>query len=460
MTWACRLSLALTACVLPVADVAIDGAHATARPPNVVFIIADDLKASVVGFEGDEVVRTPNLDRLAAAGTSFARAYVPLPQCGPSRAALLVGRYPHATGALTNPGTWDRAHPTIAEILGQRGYRTGLVGKWHLQEDEKPQAGFDDRWCTIDRRSKSYFDPVLWIDGERRRLEGFLPDVLTDQAIDFIGDGRGDAPFFLWLAYKTPHEPWTQPKGDEFVYKQRWMKLPPTIKDDLSDKPAAQRDGLCHRTFLGRSRVELKKALQVYYAMITALDANVGRLMEHLAKTGIEQETLVVFLSDNGYMTGDHQLFTKGPFLYEEIIRTPLVLSWPGHVPAGGRRHELVSTLDVLPTVVGLAGAEVPEGVDGLDLMPLLRGEVDRLRDELFITYSRKLDEVVPILSVVTPDAKYVRYLETQEEELYDFTTDPLEMRNLAASPEHADRLAHLRARMETFQAGIEVPFW
>lgn len=445
--------------------------------PNVILIIADDLKPGVLGFEGDPLVRTPHLDRMAEEGTTFSRAYVPLPQCGPSRAALLVGRYPHEIGALTNPGRWDPSHPSIAQLLGRAGYRTGLIGKWHLTDDATPQAGFDS-WCTISREFKTYVDPILWQDGQRRELSGFLPDVLTDLALEFIDDSVAEPapenepepengapeserrPFFLWLAYKTPHEPWSKPEGDEFVYERRDIPLPASLEDDLSTKPSVQVEGQCHRAFRGTKNRTLKLALQTYYAMVTSLDANVGRIRGRLEEHGIERETLVIFLSDNGFLTGEHQMFTKGPAFYEELVRTPLLFHWPGAVPAGARHGALASTLDLLPTIVGLAGGEVPDEVRGLDLMPVVRGEELRVRDELFLEYVRKLDEVEPMLGVVTERSKYVRYLRTDEEELYDFASDPHEMTNLAASSEHASELARLRERVAGFRAGIQEPFW
>ena len=431
---------------------------ATGARPNVLLIIADDLKPNLLGFEGDAVVRTPHLDRMASEGTSFSRAYVPLPQCGPSRAALLVGRYPHETGSVTNPGHWNPDHPTIAQLMGARGYRTGFIGKWHLQDDGQPQAGFDE-WCSIDRTHLPYEDPVFSVNGTRTPQTGFLTDLLTDRAIEFI-DRQRDAPFFLWLAYKTPHNPWTQPPGDEFVYDPGEIRLPVSVDDDLSTKPRTQRDGECHANFLGSTREKLRDALTSYYGMVTSLDANVGRLLAHLDERDIADETLVVFLSDNGFLTGDHQMFTKGPSFYEEQVRTPLVLRQPGRVPAGARLDALVSTLDLLPTFTRLAGGEVPDGLIGRDLMPLTGGEVDRIHDELFLEYARKQGQSVPMLGVITPGAKYVRYLATGEEELYHLADDPHEMTNLARSLEHAEELERLRARVADFQGRIDAPFW
>jgi uncharacterized sulfatase len=201
--------------------------------------------------------------------------------------------------------------------------------------------------------------------------------------------------------------------------------------------------------------------IAVYYSMIAALDANVGRLLDHLEARGLASRTLVVFLSDNGWLSGEHRLVTKGAAFYEELVRTPFVLRWPGAVPAGAVLPALVSSLDLLPTLVRLAGAAPPEGLAGQDLWPLLDGAGAPGR-ALFLEYLEKVApvEVEPMLGLVTERFKYARYLRGGDEELYDLAADPDEMRNLARSPDHAGTLAEQRARVDAFRASIAKPFW
>jgi N-acetylglucosamine-6-sulfatase len=427
--------------------------------PNILVIVADDLAPGMLGSEGNEVIRTPNIDTLAAAGTSFSRAYVPLPQCGPSRAALLFGRYPHEIGVLSNPDAWSGEGSSIADVLGASGYRCGLVGKWHLGGDPDAQAGFDDFWRTIDRDHRSYVDPVLWIDGERHQPEGYLPEILTDHAIEFI-DTRDERPFFLWLAYKTPHEPFTVPPDPAFAHDPATLTFPESLSDDLASKPAAQRDSVLHQRYLDKSPGDLRQVVSTYYAMISALDHSIGRLLDHLASGGLAKNTVVVFLSDNGLMAGEHSMITKGPAFYEELVRTPLIIRWPGHAPAGARRDALISTLDLFPTLTALAGATDPAGLAGMDVMPLVRGDAAALREELFLEYSRRQGQATPMLGVVTASHKYVRYLGSGEEELYDLRADPLELQNIAGTPEGRPELERLRGRVAEFQDSIAEPFW
>lgn len=423
-----------------------------AARPNILLVLVDDLVSAALGFEGGRDARTPNLDRLAREGVRFTRAYVPLPQCTPSRAALLLGLYPHETGALTNHSSWRREHTTLAQVLRAAGYRCGIVGKWHLGEPDEPTAGFEDSWCVIDTKKLSYFDPVLWVEGRPEPRQGYVPTLLTDEAMRFI-DRESDAPFFLWLAYTSPHEPLTPPPDPALARRPQDVELPSSIDDDLGTKPLAQRQSEAHAQFRARTPQELRYLFGLYQSMVDALDREIGRLLEHLEQRGLARDTLVVFLSDNGTLRGEHQMLNKGPAFYEELVRTPLVLRWPGQLPAGGEVAGLVSSMDLFPTLARLAGAEVPSGLEGQDVWPLALGREPRVRDELFFEYlQRQPDEApTPMLGLVTEHHKYVEYFEG-DRELYDLGADPHELRNLAADPAAGAVLAGLRQRLELFR--------
>lgn len=420
--------------------------------PNILLILVDDLVSAALGFEGGADARTPNLDRLAREGVRFTRAYVPLPQCTPSRAALLLGLYPHETGALTNHSSWRREHTTLAQALRAVGYRCGIVGKWHLGEPDEPGAGFEDSWCVIDTKKLSYFDPVLWVEGRPEPRQGYVPTVLTDEALRFI-DRQADAPFFLWLAYTSPHEPLTPPPDPALARRPQDVVLPASLDDDLSTKPLAQRQSEAHAQFRARTPHELRYLFGLYQSMVDALDREIGRLLAHLDQRGLARDTLVVFLSDNGTLRGEHQMLNKGPAFYEELVRTPFVLRWPGELPAGGTVAGLVSSMDLFPTLARLAGAELPAGLEGADVWPLALGREERVRDELFFEYlQRQPDEApTPMLGLVTERHKYVEYFEG-DQELYDLGADPHELRNLAADPGAGGVLSGLRERLELFR--------
>ena len=424
------------------------------RPPNVLLILADDLVAGALGFEGGPDARTPNLDRLANEGVRFTRAYVPLPQCTPSRASLLLGLYPHATGALTNHSPWRTELAPLPELLRASGYRCGIVGKWHLGEPDQPAAGFEDSWCVIDTSTVAYGDPVLWVQGRPEPRAGYVPTLLTDEAIRFIDAGGDDAerPFFLWLAYTSPHEPLVPPPDPELAPRPRAVTLPASFADDLAGKPRAQRESETHALFRRRTPDELRYVYALYQSVVNALDREIGRLLAHLDERGLARDTLVVFLSDNGTLRGEHQQIGKGPAFYEELVRMPLVLRWPGRLEPGREVAGLVSSMDLYPTLARLAGATTPNDVHGLDLWPMALGQAERVRDELYFEYlQRQPDESpTPMLGIVTERYKYVQYFDG-EEELYDLAADPSELANLARAPGAAP-LDDLRRRVEGFR--------
>ena len=425
---------------------------APAARPNIVLILADDLVTGAVGFEGSPDARTPSLDRLASEGVRFTRAYVPLPQCTPSRASLLLGLYPHETGALTNHSSWHHEHATLAETLRTAGYRCGIVGKWHLGEPDQPIGGFEDSWCVIDVKKLSYFDPVLWVQGKPEQRTGYVPTLLTDEAIRFVDRG-GEQPFFLLLAYTSPHEPLTPPPDPALAHRPQDVHLPASLDDDLASKPRAQRESEGHAEFLARKPQEVRYLFALYQSMVDALDREVGRFLGHLDERGLARDTLVVFLSDNGTLRGEHQMLTKGPAFYEELVRTPLVMRWPGTLPAGAAVNGLVSSMDLYPTLAKLAGATAPAGLEGADVWPLALGREARVRDELYFEYlQRQPDEdPTPMLGLVTERHKFVEYFEG-DEELYDLTADPHEVRNLAALPSASSTLTELRGHLEAFR--------
>jgi N-acetylglucosamine-6-sulfatase len=437
------------------------GDHAAAAHPtgpNIIVIVTDDQAPGSLGVAGNANVRTPHLDALAAGGVYFTRAYVPIPQCAPSRAAMLTGQYPHVAGVMTNtnarlPGDTR----TLPRVLKEHGYATGLIGKWHLGADERAQGGFEDMWVTFPVK-EPHTDPELWVDGERRRHEGFLTDILTDYAIRFV-DRYESQPFFLWLAYRAPHPPFPREGGERFAYDAAALPLPASINDDLSAKPAAQRDSTCHEWFAKAGRnngARLRRRLSKYYALVSGIDYNVGRLVEHLRGKGIADRTVLFYLSDNGALFGEHQMVTKGPALYEELVRTPLIVWAPGRLRGGRRVDALVSALDIFPTACSLTGSPPPPGLAGTDIWPLAAGDgpIAPRREALFLQYEEKTrtGERVPIRGLVTDRYKYAVYLDSGEEELYDLRSDPGEMTNLAAGGGHRDVVAVMRKRLDDWR--------
>lgn len=426
-------------------------------PPNIVLIVADDLGAGWLGCEGRATAVTPNLDCLAENGVLFSRAYVAIPQCAPSRASLLTGRYPHRAGVTSNTSTaLSLGVPTFPARLSAAGYRCGMIGKWHNEDAIEPHEGFFDGWVTLDRLctlpSLKYLEPVLIVDGVGSRPQKYLTDALTDHALRFLGESTSDGrPFLLFLSYYAPHRPHTM--HPDFKLKRSQAVLPASIRDDLRSKPTAQSSGAMHRWFRNKSASDLRYEIVRYESMISGIDANVGRILDFLDVSGLTENTVVIFTGDNGLMMGEHQMLRKGAVLYEELIRVPLIVSGPGVRSPGRQCDALVSFIDLCPTILRLAGCELFEDLDGREFGPLLRGESPTVHENVLLqyheTYATGLTE--PIVGVVGPRYKLTHYVRTNEIELYDLLTDPLEMNNLAGEDALAPTRASLREVTDRF---------
>jgi arylsulfatase A-like enzyme len=343
------------------------------KPPNILIIVADDLGYGDIGVHGGKAVPTPNIDKLAQSGIRCTSGYVSAPYCSPSRAGLLTGRYQTRFGHEFNPHVGEEGKlglplglRTIADLLRAVGYRTGLVGKWHqgFSKDHHPLArGFDEFFGFLvgghnydlrkdgDTKATSiYSKNQIYRGREVQKIDGFATDVFTDEALDFMKRHR-DRPWFLYLAYNAVHTPLE-------------------ISDKLKDRvPADVKD----------------QARRGYLALLIGLDDAVGRIMSQLRETGADQNTLIVFFSDNGgsglapflaYNTGVNTPLrgNKGQTL-EGGIRVPFFIAWPGRLPAGKTYDHPVIALDILPTACALAGAKIPDNVDGVNLLPHLLGE-------------------------------------------------------------------------------------
>lgn len=451
----------------PSATAANKPAPAKPQRPNIVFILTDDQAPGTLGCEGNKVIRTPNIDRLAHDGVQFTRAYVTLPQCAPSRASILTGRYPSDLGAMSNNDARLPADArTIAQTLKERGYRCGLVGKWHQGDPLKPQAGFEDYWVARDKDAKAkaekYIDPVLYVNGQTGEFKGYLTDVLTDHALQFMETSAADKqPFFLWFSHYAPHEPFDAHPDPKLQYSPAEVPLPENMSDDLKAKPKQQRSSDCHRWFKQLGEQRLRRQIAEYYSMISAVDVSVGRIREKLTELGIAQDTLIVFMSDNGWFNGEHQLERKGPMLYEELVRTPLIFCGAG-VPVGEKRAALVSGLDLYPTLAEATGGSAPYKGPGRDLWPLITGSEQKGHDAIYLEFYEKgsTNDIEPMLGVVTDRFKYSRYMHGGDEELYDLQADPLELKNLSGDGGVKDTLAALRKKVDDFAKTVQPPFW
>jgi arylsulfatase A-like enzyme len=418
------------------------------RPPNVVFILTDDLGWGELGCYGNKFNRTPNLDRLAAEGVRFRNAYSAAPVCSPTRASIMTGQHPARVGIIDYLRADDSNHlspalPSLPKMLKQAGYRTGLIGKWHLMGDYKTRPGdprlhgFDEVICseTSYIGPGYYWHPYKHLAGLAARApHEYLTDRLNQEAVDFIGRGAGQ-PFFLYLCHYAPH---TRLDG----------------KPDLVAK------------YKSRPEAGQKKNNPLLAAMLESIDQGVGMILDELRRRNLDQDTLVIFNSDNGgetTVTTNAQLRGGKSQLYEGGLRVPLIARWPGIVPRGQWSAAPVVSTDFYPTFLEVAGVKPPPGhiLDGRSLAPLLRDPRAALGErDICWYYPLEKDHFLggkSAMSIRDSRWKLIEFLSSGEKQLFDLVSDPEESHDLAArNPEVVRALSSRLAawRKATVRAG------
>jgi arylsulfatase A-like enzyme len=486
------------------------------RPPrpNILFVFADDHAYQAIGAYGSRINRTPNIDRLAREGMRFDRALVTNSICGPSRAVILTGKYSHINGVLDNSTEFDGGQQTFPKLLRQAGYQTAIIGKWHLRSDP---TGFD-YWQVLPGQG-FYYNPDLRVRGGTRRHEGYVTDVITDLALDWLRTERDpDAPFLLMLQHKAPHRNWMPGPDHLSLYDGVTLPEPETLFDDYRHRatPAANQEMEIDRhmalsydlkvwpvepgevpdwagpawerryqrlteeqraawdaVYVPRNeafrrsaptggdlvRYKYQRYLQDYLRTIASIDDNLGRVLDYLDNQGLADDTVVVYSSDQGFFLGEHGWFDKR-WIYEESLRTPLIVRWPGEAASGSHSRAIVSNLDLPATFLDVAGVPIPSDLQGRSLVPLLRGETpaDWRASFYYHYYESMVAHGVPEhFGVVTERHKLVRFPETDEWELFDRRTDPHELRNVYGSAEYAEVQGELTEELQRLQRELGV---
>jgi len=419
------------------------------KPFNLLFIFADQMRGQDMGHSGNPDARTPNMDRLAAEGVTFTNAIANCPVCTPSRGSMLTGLHPLHHGAVANDIPIRPDIPSIGTILRDAGYRTGYIGKWHLDGVPRDRftppgprrLGFDDYWaawnCHHDYFNGRYFEDTP----EPRSFEGYEPDGQTDLAIRFMERYRND-PFLLVLSWGPPHDPYGK-VPDEF------LKMYDPVRLTLRPNVAA-----------GGNEEGVRRTIASYYAAITALDANLGRLLAALERLGLAETTAVLFTSDHGDMLWS-QGYQKKQKPWEESIRVPLIIRAPGARGNGTACTRIVEFVDIYPTLTDLAGLKPPKGLEGRSLQPLLDNPLARWDGHAITQVLRPADKRLakPVMgrSIRTERWRYTDWAEGNSGvELYDHANDPMEFNNLALEPDPEARVVmqQLRKLLEQKASG------
>ncbi len=443
-----------------------------AEKPNIVYIMTDDHAAHALSCYGSRVNKTPNLDRIAREGMRFENCFVTNSLCGPSRATLLTGKYSHAHGFYQNGNRFDGSQVTFPKLLQKAGYQTAVIGKWHLESDP---TGFD-HWNILPGQG-AYHNPVFIEMGTRKKHEGYVTDLITDFAIEWLRKRDKGRPFCLLYHHKAPHRNWQPDAKHAKLYEDAEIPEPETLRDDWATRSSAARNSqmtVAKHLTPGDLKgpvppgltpdAELKwryqRYMQDYLRCVASVDDNVGRMLEFLDKEGLAENTIVVYTSDNGFFLGDHGWFDKR-FMFEESLRVPFLVRHPKLIKPGTTSDRLAINCDYAPTFLDLAGVEAPGDVQGRSLRPLLEGKPPAdWRTSLYYHYYEfpGAHAVQRHYGVRTTDRKLIHYYRIGEWELFDLKKDPHELRNVYADPAYAEVLKQMKAELERLRTELKVP--
>ena len=402
------------------------------RRPNVLFVFADQMRAASLGCMGNSEVRTPNMDELAKQGLLFTNAISGYPLCSPYRAMLLTGRYGSTTGEVANAIELPDSEITIAKALKQQGYKTGYIGKWHLEKSHDPfvpknrRLGFDDYWASRNLGGETMFDNFYCADTpEQITMPGYDADCQTDLAVEFMKKHAED-PFCLYLSWRPPHPPRQAPKEYLDMFDPKKLTQRPNVPKGTDDR----------------------KNMQVYYAMIADLDYNIGRLTKALEELGIAEDTIICFSSDHGDMLASQGLQGKN-VPYEESIHIPFILRYPRRVKAGGKTDVLFNSVDVMPTLLGLCGAPIPKAVQGTDLSSFVLGKGGKKPEAVLLQRIVGRDKKIGEWRGVRTDRYTYARTKTKGWLLFDNEKDPYQTNNLIDKPEYKEVQDKLEAELQ-----------
>jgi len=425
------------------------GAEKKGQRPNVLFIFSDQQHWQAIGFK-DGFFDTPNLDQLAESSVVFDSAFCTTPQCSPSRSSMMMGLYPSKTGVMGNIGAAggeDLKTKTIGARLQTAGYHTGYIGKWHLGDNAVGTAGWDEDLGVISRGGRK--DPDK-----------------TKAAVEFLSRVKDtEKPFALFVSYINPHDIYHFREHD-FDAPAQEIELPNSwYKETFEGKPSIQKEFMLRNqgtAIWGKEKHQWQRYRDCYRAKTKLYDENVGAVLRELKKQGLLDETIIIVTSDHGDMDTHHKLIFKGPFMYEQMVRVPLIIRVPRRF--GGIKPCRVSDLDVVnvdfvPTLLDFCGLE-PIECDGFSLKPVLTGvRGQKKRDFVIGQYYSKQQWVNPIRMLRTAEFKYNRYID-QVEELYDLSNDPEELVNLASVPKYAKIKKELASRLDKWMKDNGDPFY
>jgi arylsulfatase A-like enzyme/lysophospholipase L1-like esterase len=479
--------------------------------PNILFIFSDDHATEAISaYSGGRLNHTPNLDRLAKEGMLFRNSFCANSICGPSRACILTGKHSHQNGFLNNENArFDGSQMTFPKLMQSGGYQTAMLGKWHLVSDP---TGFD-KWEVLPGQGSYYNPDLIQMDGSRKRYQGYCTDIITDLALRWLGEERDpDKPFMLMCQHKAPHRNWSPAPRHYKLFDDRDLPVPATLFDNYANRsqtlkqqkmsiandmywghdmkfhgkslfPEYFKEGIANGEYRrmtepqkarwdaayglkNEALIKMMEAGQVtkdqitkwkyqryikdYLRTIQAVDDGVGRLLDYLDATGLSENTIVIYSSDQGFYLGEHGWYDKR-WMFEESLEMPFMIRWPGVVKAGVTSYALIQNIDYAPTFLEMGGIDRPGEIQGTSIVPVL-GDQGRVpnswRDAIYYSYyGERTHAVAAHDGIRTMQHKLMYFPKTREWNLIDLVKDPHEMRSVHDNPAYANVLTSMKKR-------------
>ena len=460
------------AAVIPVPDAVVPTRIKGVQPRNVVFILSDDHRFDAMSFMGHPFAKTPHMDAMVKQGAHLKNAFVTTSLCSPSRASILTGLYTFRHRVIDNQRPVPEGTLFFPQYLQKAGYKTGFIGKWHMghaSDDRRP--GFD-YWFSFKGQGK-YYAPndsyTINDNGKRVPQDGYITTLLTRKAVEFLKETDRNTPFFLYLSHKAVHGPFTPEPQYKGTLSDQPFTLPPSsvhlLKNQLN-RPRwllDQRNSWHGMDFPLHTENSVESFYKSYCEALCSVDDSIGVVLQQLKAMGIHDETLVIYMGDNGYMFGEHGLIDKR-VAYETSSRVPLLMQCPELIEGGTVVDEVVANIDIAPTVMQAMGLKTPTHMDGQSFLPLARGQTIPWRDYFLYAYywEQNYPQTPTHFSLRGDQYKYTTYYGLWDtDELFDIKNDPDEQNNLIHDPTFQETKQHMQNRLYTMMeelGGMEIP--
>ena len=483
----------------------------SAKRTNIIFIFSDDHAAQAVSAYGSKINTTPNIDRIASRGALFENTFCGNSICAPSRATVLTGKHSHMHGMMSNYTTFDLTQQMFPKLMQQGGYQTALIGKWHLEG--KP-VGFD--YWDIVAGQGTYYNPEFRNAKGKRKIDGYATDIIGDLTVDWLKTGIDpDKPFMLMCHHKASHRIWAPGPDHLTMYDDVDLPEPETLFDDYSNRSSVLKEnetmidkhmmydydlkvpGMGQPDALGRDmnnfeydlmtpeqkrkwdvaykpkndkfkksnlkgkdllRWKYQRYVKDYLRCVASIDDNIGNLLDYLDESGLADNTIVIYTSDQGFFLGEHGWYDKR-WMYDESLRVPFVIKWPGRIKPGTKVEGLAQNIDFAPTFLDAGGMEIPDDMQGVSLLPLLNGKTPaNWRDAIYYHYYEVGEHNVARHEGVRSDRyKLIHYYDVDEWELFDLKKDPNEMVSVYDKPEYSDVAQKMKVKLKTLKSQYKV---